>query len=69
MMSDERIINNLLYSELVVDKRNVGQPILRYKDVCKRDMKSLNLEIDEWETLTDDREKWRYLNSKKLRER
>ena len=49
-MSDER---TLLYSELVVGKHNVGRPRVHYKDVCKRDLKSLNVDIDEWEKLTD----------------
>ena len=44
-MNDERIIKDLLYSELVVGKRNIGQPRLRYKDDCKRDLKSLNVEL------------------------
>ena len=68
-MSDERIPKALLYSELLVDKRSVGRPRLRYKDVCKRDLKSLNVDIDEWEKLTDDRNKWRSLISKRLQER
>ena len=55
-MSDERIPKALLYNELVVGKRNVGRSRLRYKDVCKRDLKSLkNLDIHEWEMFTDDR--------------
>ena len=42
-MNDERIPKALLYSELVVGKRNVGRPRLRYKDVCKCDLKSLKM--------------------------
>ena len=42
-MSDERIPKTLLYSELVVGKRNVGRPRLHYKYVCKRDLKSLEM--------------------------
>ena len=61
VLSDERIPKDLIYSELVVGQRNVGRPRLRYKYVCKRDSKSLNVDIDEWEKLTDDRNKWRSL--------
>ena len=68
-MSDERIPKDFLYSELIVGKYNVGRPRLRYKDVCKRDLKSLSVEIDEWEKLTDDRNKWHPLISNRLRER
>ena len=56
-MSNERISKDLLCSELVVGKRNVGRPRLRYKDVCKRDLKSLSVDIDEREKLTEDRNK------------
>ena len=66
-MSDERIPKDVLCSELVVGKRNVGRPRLRYEDVCKRDLKSLNVDIDEWEKLTEDRNKWRSLIRKRLR--
>ena len=67
VMSDQRILKALLYSELVVGKRNVGRSRLRYKDVCKRDVKSLkNVNIDEWERLTDDHNKWRSLIMERL---
>ena len=68
-MSNERIPKVLLYSELDISKRNVGRPWLRYKDVCKRDLKSLNVEIDEWKKVTVDRNKWRFLISERLREK
>ena len=62
IMRDERISNNLLYSELVVGKRIVARPRLRYKDICKHDLKSFrNVNIDQWEKITDDRNKWRSL--------
>ena len=48
------------YSDLVLAKRNVGRPRLRYIDVCKRDWKSLNVDIDEWENLTDNSNEWRW---------
>ena len=38
---------SLLYSWLVVGKRNVGRSRLCYKYSCKRDLKSLNFNIDE----------------------
>ena len=53
-MSDKCIAKALPYSELVVGKHNLGQPKLRYK--C--DFKSLKtVDIDEWERLTNDRNK------------
>ena len=32
-------------------KRPTGRPQLRYKDVCKRDLKALGTYINRWETL------------------
>ena len=63
-ISNERYSNSLLRSELVVGKHNVGRPRLRCKDVCKRDLKSLDVDIDEWENLIDDRNKWSSLSSR-----
>ena len=68
-MGEERIPKSLLYSELAVGKRNRGRPRLRFKDVCKRDLKSLNIRTDEWELLADDRVKWRSTIHKRLKER
>ena len=69
-MSDKRIPKALLlYSELIVGKRNVGQPKQHYKDIFKRNLKSVkNVDIDDWERLTNDRNKWRSLITKRLRE-
>ena len=50
--SNEGIPKSLLYSEFAVGKRNVGRPRLRHKDVCKRDLKSLDIDIHEWENIT-----------------
>ena len=36
-----------------------GRPLLRYKDVCKRDFKALDVNELSWETSTDDRDEWR----------
>ena len=58
-MGAERIPKSLLYGELVVGKRNRGRPKLRFKDVCKRDIKSLNIRADELELLANDSAKWR----------
>ena len=49
---------------LVVGKRNRGRPKLRLKDVCKRDLKSLNITTDELELLANDRTNGDYLYAK-----
>ena len=43
-MKDGRTPKDLLYAELSAGKRNLGRPRLRYRDVCKRDMKGLNID-------------------------
>ena len=40
---------SLLYGELVVGKRNRGRPKLRFKEVCKRDLKRWNIRTDKLE--------------------
>jgi hypothetical protein len=67
-MEDGRIPKDLLYGELVQGKRNIGRPTLRFKDTCKRDMKTLNIDTTTWEEIADDRSKWRSLLHKQLKE-
>ena len=50
-MDDGRIPKDLLYGELAAGKRKTGRPQLRFKDVCKRDMKALQMDPDHWEAL------------------
>ena len=59
----------MLYSELVDGRGKRGWQILRFKDMCKRDLKSLNVGTDKWEELANDRDKWRSSLYKSLKER
>ena len=68
-MGAERIPKSLLYSELAVGKRNRGRPKLRFKDVFKRDLKSLNIRTDVLELLANDSAKRRFTVRKRLMER
>ena len=45
-MKDGLIPKDLLYGELASGKRPTGQPQLRFKDVCKRDLQALGINID-----------------------
>ena len=57
-MEDGRIPKDILYSELASGTRPVGQPKLRYKNVCKRDMKALDINTESWGLTAADRNRW-----------
>ena len=58
-LKDGRIPKDILYSEQAKGKRTTGRPHLRYKDVCKRDLKAIGIDINSWEELAGDRYRWR----------
>ena len=58
-MDDGRLPKDLLYGVLKSGHRDQGRPVLRYKDVCKRDLKALNIDETSWEKLADDKDEWR----------
>ena len=58
-MEDGRIPKDNLYGELALGRRIIGCPHLRYKDVCVRDMKAVDIDTISWEGLAADRTKWR----------
>jgi hypothetical protein len=58
-MEAGRIPKDLLHGELATGVRTAGHPKLRFKDVCKADMKQCNIVHSTWESLADDRSTWR----------
>ena len=58
-MEDGCIPKEVLYGEFVLERRPVGRPALRYKDVCKRDLKATDIDTGNWESLAEDRGRWR----------
>ena len=58
-MEDGRIPKDILYGELAFGRRSTRRPHLRYKDVCVRDMKAVDIDTMSWEGLASDRTKWR----------
>ena len=58
-MADGRIPKDLLYGELSRGARSRGRPRLRFKDTCKRDLKSASIDIQSWESLAESWDSWR----------
>ncbi len=58
-MQDGRIPKDIMYGELASGTRPTGRPALRYKDVCKRDLKARSLNPADLEAATADRVSWR----------
>ena len=58
-MPDGRIPKDILFGELAQGNRKRGRPHLRFKDVCKRDMKAGNMDIKGFEVKTENRTSWR----------
>ena len=63
-MEDGRIPKDLLYGELASGTRTVGRPLLRFRDVAKRDLTSLK--ITDWENVANNRAEWRSTCYKRL---
>ena len=57
-MEDGRIPQDILYGELALGRRTTGRPHLRYKNVCIRDMKAVDIDIMSWVGLAANRTKW-----------
>ena len=51
-MEDGRIPKGILYGELTTG-RSTGHPHLRFKNVCKRDMRALDIDTERDSQLTD----------------
>ena len=58
-MEDGCIPKDILYGELALGRRTTGRPHLRYKDVCIRDMKAVDIDTMSLEGLAADRMEWR----------
>ena len=60
-MEDGRIPKDMLYGygELATGSRPAGRPTLRYKDVCKRDLRAGDIAPTDLEALAADRNVWR----------
>ena len=59
LMEPDRLPREILYGELQEGVRRVGRPLLRYKDVIKRDLRSALIDTSAWEDIAKHRETWR----------
>ena len=57
-MKDSRIPKHILNGELAQGSRKVGGQKLRYKDVAKRDIKAMDLDVSSWGRQAADRSGW-----------
>ena len=58
-MDDGRIPTDILYSELATGTRLAGKPNLRFKDVCKQDLKAGDINPADWKVTAADQSHWR----------
>ena len=58
-MEDGRKPKDILYGELATDSRPAGKPTLRYKDVCKHDLRTGDIAHTDLEALAADKNVWR----------
>ena len=58
-MGDDRITKQLLFGQLSEGKRAPGRPVKRFKDCLKDSLTSLDIPTDTWESLAQDKCKWR----------
>ena len=58
-MPEGRLPQDILIGPLASLQRPACRPELRYVDVCKRDMKHLQLDPNSWEAMVQDRSNWR----------
>ena len=63
-MEDGRIPKDLLYGELASGARTVGRPLLRFRDVAKRDL--ISLKITDWENVASNHDEWQGTVYKRL---
>ena len=58
-MEPDRLPREILYGELREGVRHMGRPLLRYKDVIKRDLRSALIDTSAWEDIAKHRDTWR----------
>ena len=60
-LEDGQIPKDIFNDQLALGKRPQTHPQLRYKDICERDMKALDINTEIWEDTAANRNSWRCL--------
>ena len=55
------------WGKVTTEARRRGRPQLRFKDICKRDLKSCNIDTKLWEEIAADRNLWKQQVSQGLK--
>ena len=58
-MQDTRLPKKIFFGELTSGKRSRGGQRKRFKDTLKVSLKSFNVDLEQWETLAQERDTWR----------
>ena len=58
-MSNERTPKRLMYGQILDGARDVGRPLLRFKDKLKYNIKSANIPLSTFEALATNQSEWR----------
>ena len=66
-MEDSRIPNCIFNGELPSSKIPQGCPQWLYKDICKRDMESLDISTERWQDVAANHSRWHCLVTKQLK--
>ena len=64
-MGDRTLQKQLFYGEVTRGKRPQHKPRKRFKDVLKSNLKELEIDVDDWEALTEDHASLRKLIRKR----
>lgn len=52
--TDGRILKDLMSRELATSKSACGRPDLHFKNICKSDIRVMDIDIKNWEDYTND---------------
>uniref|UniRef100_A0A0L8H6B5 Uncharacterized protein n=1 Tax=Octopus bimaculoides TaxID=37653 RepID=A0A0L8H6B5_OCTBM len=60
-MQDDKLPKQLFYRELQCGKRPSHKPKKRFRVIVKRNLKALNVKVEDWEQMKQDRSVWKQM--------